>query len=59
MLIPYSTDAQIYHWPLATVGTIIVNALVLLLVAALPEEQQATLVPGASPGNVPFSWCRC
>lgn len=40
MLIPYSTDAPIYHWPFATVGTIVVNALVFLLVAALPEEQQ-------------------
>jgi membrane associated rhomboid family serine protease len=40
MLIPYSTDAPIYHWPFATVGTIVVNALIFLLVVAMPEEQQ-------------------
>src|SRR6478752_6708782 len=40
MLIPYSTDAPIYHWPFATVGTIVVNALVFFLVLAMPEEQQ-------------------
>jgi len=40
MLIPYSTDAPIYHWPLATVGTIVVNALVFFLVSGMPEEQQ-------------------
>ena len=27
MLIPYSTDAPIYHWPYATLGTIILNVL--------------------------------
>src|SRR4051794_15051327 len=40
MLIPYSTDAPIYHWPFATVGTIVVNIAIWLLVAAMPEEQQ-------------------
>jgi membrane associated rhomboid family serine protease len=40
MLIPYSTDAPIYHWPFATVGTIIVNVLVFLFVWAMPEESQ-------------------
>src|SRR5688572_9956557 len=28
MLIPYNTDAPIYHWPYATLGTIIVNLLI-------------------------------
>lgn len=28
MLIPYSTDAPVYHWPLATVGLIVANLLV-------------------------------
>ena len=40
MLIPYNTDAPIYHWPFATLGTIIVNALFFLTIAAMPEERQ-------------------
>jgi len=40
MLIPYSTDAPIYHWPFATLGTIIVNLLIFFGAAAMPEEQQ-------------------
>ena len=34
MLIPFKTDAPIYHWPFATVGLIIVNSLVFI---ALPS----------------------
>ena len=30
MLIPYNTDAPIYHWPFATVGMIVVNAYVFM-----------------------------
>src|SRR5947209_3280811 len=40
MLIPYATDAPIYHWPFATLGTIIVNVLIFIPVAAMPEEQR-------------------
>src|SRR5437773_12266528 len=40
MLIPYNTDAPIYHWPFATLGTIIVNGLLFLGVMKLPEEAQ-------------------
>src|SRR6476659_6945308 len=40
MLIPYSTDAPIYHWPFATLGTIIVNLLIFFFAAALPEDSQ-------------------
>src|SRR5688572_3606093 len=40
MLIPYNTDAPIYHWPFATLGTIVVNALIFIGVALLPEQQQ-------------------
>ncbi len=28
MLLPYSTDAPLYHWPIATVGLIVANVLV-------------------------------
>lgn len=40
MLIPYSTDAPIYHWPFATLGTIIANAVIFLVIGAMPTEQQ-------------------
>lgn len=32
MFIPYTTDAPIYHWPIATVGLIVVNILVFAFV---------------------------
>src|SRR5262245_55636092 len=40
MLIPYNTDAPIYHWPFATLGTIIVNVLIFCVAMALPEDQE-------------------
>lgn len=43
MLIPYSTDAPIYHWPFATLGTIILNLFIFFAVAVLPEELQETV----------------
>src|SRR4029078_9649493 len=36
----YDTDAPIYHWPFATLGTIIVNVLIFLGVMKLSEESQ-------------------
>jgi len=44
MLIPYNTDAPIYHWPYATLGTIIVNVLIFFGVTGLSEESGAWLV---------------
>jgi membrane associated rhomboid family serine protease len=38
MILPWSTDAPVYHWPLATVGLIVVNTLVLLGLMAVDEE---------------------
>lgn len=38
MLIPYQTDAPIYHWPIATVGTIVINVVVFLIVITQPKE---------------------
>ena len=40
MLIPYSTDAPIYHWPAATLGTIVLNGLIFAALIAMPEDQQ-------------------
>src|SRR5262245_9464651 len=44
MLIPYSTDAPIYHWPFATLGTIIVNVAVGVVLFSMPEQQQEDTV---------------
>lgn len=38
VLIPYQTDAPVYHWPFATVGIIVVNVLVFLFVVTRPED---------------------
>jgi membrane associated rhomboid family serine protease len=40
MIIPYDTDAPIYHWPFATLGTIIANVLIFLGIAAMSEDRQ-------------------
>ncbi len=38
MFFPYQTDAPLYHWPIATVGTIVVNVLVFIYIFTRPEE---------------------
>lgn len=38
MLIPYNTDAPIYHWPIATVGMIVLNTII-FFGTALPEPE--------------------
>src|ERR1700754_2437324 len=37
-LIPYSTDAPLYHWPYATVGVIVANVLAFIGLVMLSEE---------------------
>ncbi|WP_425618718.1 rhomboid family intramembrane serine protease [Anatilimnocola sp. NA78] len=39
MILPYSTDAPIYYWPVATVGVIVANTFAFLALFALPEER--------------------
>ncbi len=53
MLIPYQTDAPVYHWPIATVGTIVVNVLVFMFVITRPEETR-DLIYGI--GILRFGW---
>jgi len=43
MLIPYQTDAPLYHWPIATVGTIVVNVLIFFSLLFQPEETAVTI----------------
>jgi membrane associated rhomboid family serine protease len=40
MLVPHSTDAPVYYWPFATLGTCIFNFLVHLRVATLSDDHQ-------------------
>src|SRR5687767_7090689 len=48
MLIPFRTDAPIYHWPFATVSLIVINTLIALAVAAgtFPEPEEWILRHG-------------
>ena len=43
MFIPYATDAPIYHWPYATVATIVVNVLAFLPMLGMDFEQVETV----------------
>jgi membrane associated rhomboid family serine protease len=48
-VVPYATDAPIYHWPYATVGTIIANAIAALLTwpimwSADPNDAQSNIL---------------
>ena len=60
MLIPYSTDAPLYHLPIATVSLIVVNTLVFIPLATLePEQVQAYVVPwilSHGDGLHPLQW---
>jgi len=56
MLIPYSTDAPVYHWPFATVGLIVANVLVFFGVwfGNLGGVEEWTIVNGD--GMHPEQW---
>jgi membrane associated rhomboid family serine protease len=41
MILPYSTDAPIYHWPFATVGLIVLNTALLFVSPAATEAGYA------------------
>jgi membrane associated rhomboid family serine protease len=38
VLIPYNTDAPIYHWPLATIGLIVLNVIVFVATSRMRSE---------------------
>jgi membrane associated rhomboid family serine protease len=40
VVVPYETDAPIYHWPYATLGLIIFNTILFFFTLNLPEEHQ-------------------
>lgn len=53
MLIPYGTDAPIYHYPIVTVGTIVINVLlyVPVFLADAPYERPSTVLAGDDSGD--------
>ena len=50
MIIPWGTDAPIYHRPIATIGMIVVNVLVFVM---FPSAPLRGLDPGAGRGPAP------
>jgi membrane associated rhomboid family serine protease len=62
LLLPYSTDAPIYHLPFATIGTMLVNIFLYVFVVALPEDRQEFVVSWLilTFGNFnPITWLTC
>jgi membrane associated rhomboid family serine protease len=59
-MIPYNTDAPIYHWPFATVGLIAVNTLVFLfaVLPAIVADNAEAIAPWmlARDGVYPAQW---
>jgi membrane associated rhomboid family serine protease len=58
MLLPYSTDAPIYHWPLATVGLIVTNVAIFIAVAVCGADSFENWVLEFSDGLHPDQWLR-
>ena len=56
MLIPFGTDAPIYHRPVGTIGLIVVNALVLILFGAGPRGWAEPLWLSLGDGLHPLQW---
>jgi membrane associated rhomboid family serine protease len=56
MLIPWNTDAPIYHWPYATVGLIVVNVLVFVAVLEAGEEAMIDWSLWHGQGLHPLQW---
>jgi membrane associated rhomboid family serine protease len=55
MFFPYGTDAPVYHWPFATVGLIVVNALVFCAEVASPGQVEPWLLAFGD-GLHPVQW---
>jgi membrane associated rhomboid family serine protease len=58
MLVPYSTDAPIYHWPVATVGLIVTNVAIFIAVAVCGADSFENWVLVFSDGLHPDQWLR-
>lgn len=53
-MIPISTDAPIYHYPIATVGMIVVNVLAFVLFCSNPETGEVLRAPDGRVFRNPF-----
>jgi membrane associated rhomboid family serine protease len=58
MLIPYSTDAPIYHWPITTVLLIAVIVLAFCGEVANPDQVSAFILAFGD-GLHPLQWLTC
>ena len=56
LIIPYSTDAPIYHWPVATVSLIVANTIIFFaaFTGSLPNPEQWVMPYGQ--GFTPAQW---
>ena len=55
MLIPYGTDAPIYHWPIVTGVLIVTNVLVMILQFVAPDASHAYML-ALGDGVHPIQW---
>jgi len=56
MFLPYSTDAPIYHWPVATVGLIVTNTLIFIgVVNGYVPNPELWILPYGE-GLTPLQW---
>jgi membrane associated rhomboid family serine protease len=55
-MIPWGTDAPIYHWPKATVALILINLGVFFATAGLPYEEQMEWALVRGDGLHPVQW---
>ena len=57
MLIPYGTDAPVYHLPFATIGLVVVNVIVFILQLIFPEQIDPFLLDFETIS--PIQWLTC
>jgi membrane associated rhomboid family serine protease len=55
VLIPYNTDAPIYHFPFVTIGLIVVNCIIFAMTLNDPEQMEGWLLV-CGDGLYPFQW---
>ncbi len=56
MIIPYSTDAPIYHWPSATLGMVAANVVIYVVSMSVPPELVEPWLMKLGDGLHPLQW---
>ncbi|HBE67662.1 MAG TPA: hypothetical protein DDW52_05880 [Planctomycetaceae bacterium] len=59
IFVPYSTDAPVYHYPIATVSLIVVNVACFVGIFTLPPETLEGLLLQFGLGLNPLQWVTC